>query len=268
VYIEEPVDTVYFPLDLHNLDFSPFLNVTTLYFELQTAAHAITVMQHSEFPSLKEFTLYVTDLHLAEAEQVFRALSQCKACQTLERILIALYDEGDEWDGDEVEERPSTVIKQFLHFTQLQTLRVVVDCAIYLDNDLLLEAMSSWPHIRELELVDPHIHPSTITFRGLIAALRLCPQLHTLQVSIDAENIDVDVKAESFQHTSLQILDMNSSPVADAEAVARIICSIFPCIEKVGEQYSALPQVWHEINMHMESFRSSAVLTAGTASER
>ena len=55
VHIWEPMDsldTEYFPLDHHNLTFSPFLNVTALYFSLETSiAYVITVMQHSEFPS-------------------------------------------------------------------------------------------------------------------------------------------------------------------------------------------------------------------------
>jgi len=44
-----------------------------------------------------------------------------------------------------------TAVRQLLRFSQLQTLRLYVTCPIYLDNDLLLEAMSSWPHIRELK---------------------------------------------------------------------------------------------------------------------
>jgi len=69
--------------------------------------------------------------------------------------------------------------------------------------------------------------------------------LHTLQVLIDAVDIDIDPKAESFQHTSLQTLDISSSPVADAEAVAGIIFSTFPRVEKVSKlDGSNLPQVW------------------------
>jgi hypothetical protein len=74
--------------------------------------------------------------------------------------------------------------------------------------------MSSWLHIRCLDLRDSRLYlQSTITFRGLFAALRLCPHLCTLWLSMDAVNIDIDLEAESFQHP---------------EVVARIIFSMLP----------------------------------------
>jgi len=70
------------------------------------APYVTTLMQHSEFPSLKEFRLGVRDLRWEEAEQLFHALSQCKACQTLEHVFIALCRQvGYLWDEHEIGER-------------------------------------------------------------------------------------------------------------------------------------------------------------------
>ncbi|OJA13284.1 hypothetical protein AZE42_05019 [Rhizopogon vesiculosus] len=44
-------------LNPDNVHFAPFLNITCLYFRMNTAAYVITIMQHSEFPSLKVFGL-------------------------------------------------------------------------------------------------------------------------------------------------------------------------------------------------------------------
>ncbi|KAG1869398.1 hypothetical protein DFJ58DRAFT_63192 [Suillus subalutaceus] len=44
-------------LNNHNLNFAPFLNLATLYFRSDTAVYITTLMQHSEFPSLKEFSM-------------------------------------------------------------------------------------------------------------------------------------------------------------------------------------------------------------------
>ncbi|KAG1801118.1 uncharacterized protein BJ212DRAFT_1384807 [Suillus subaureus] len=117
--------------------------------------------------------------------------------------------------------------------------------------------MSAWPHIVWLELVDQQITP--VTFRGLFAALRHCPHLHWLQISTDTVNIDIDPDTESFQHTALQQLILRPSDLADGEAVARIIFSMLPCVDRV--LYSVYPELysWHEVNRHLESFRSSPV---------
>ncbi|KAG1807989.1 uncharacterized protein BJ212DRAFT_715633 [Suillus subaureus] len=97
--------------------------------------------------------------------------------------------------------------------------------------------MSRWPHIRSLELVDWQITP--ITFRGLFAALRQCPHLCWLQISMDAVNIDINPDTEPFQHTTLQQLILTRSDLVDGEAVARIIFSMLPYVDRV--LYS-----WHE----------------------
>ncbi|KAG0703079.1 hypothetical protein DFH29DRAFT_465439 [Suillus ampliporus] len=244
----------YWPLDRHHLEFAPFLNVTTLRFYAVTAAYAITAMQHSEFPSLKRFEMRVHVLPWAEAEQLFRALSQCKACQTLEHIVIFSFDsEEEEPPGNTL-----TAVTQFLCFTQLRSLWLVFEnCSIYLDNDLLLKAMSSWPHLHRMVLLDDQSRPPTVTFRGLFAALKLCPSLDTLQLLIDAVNIDIDPKAESFRHTSLKCLDVGFSDVADADAVARIIFTMLPCVEI---SYPTDSEVWKEVDLQLESFRLSAAL--------
>ncbi|OJA11448.1 hypothetical protein AZE42_08842 [Rhizopogon vesiculosus] len=198
--------------------------------------------------------MYVDDLPWSEAEQLFYALSQCKACQTLEQILIF----AENSPGSSL-----TAIRHLFCFTQLRNLQLNVDSpTFHLDNDLLLEAMSSWPHIRHLELGNPCLAHglATVTFRGLFAALRRCPHLHTLALPIDAVNIDVDPEVESFQHTSLRYLDVSDSDVTDPEAVARIIFSMLPYI-KDGVDFNDFDDLddfgtnlWYEVNDCLDAF--------------
>ncbi|KAG1744544.1 uncharacterized protein EDB91DRAFT_189270 [Suillus paluster] len=247
------------PLDRSDLKFAPFLNIVTLQLYVETAAYPIAVIRHLEFPSLIEFEMHVNILPWADAEELFRTLSQCKSFrQTLKDIAI--------FSSDDAAQEPScnslTAIRQFLCFPQLQTLWLSCDnCPIYLDNDLLLEAISSWPHIRQLQLgSNPDLYPPpVVTFRGLFAALRLCPQLETLRILIDVDDIDIDPEAESYQHTSLTSLNLCLShhEDADAEAVARIIFFMLPGIEQVGLG-ADWEDGWHEVNRHLECLKSSA----------
>jgi len=77
---------------------------------------------------------------------------------------------------------------------------------LILDNDICLEAMSSWPRIESVELDDQQrYHPIVTTFCRLFAGLRLCPHLHALRVFMDAVNVDIDPKAGSFHHPPTNI---------------------------------------------------------------
>ncbi|KAG1810465.1 uncharacterized protein HD556DRAFT_1454584 [Suillus plorans] len=122
-----------------NLNLAPFLNVTRLYFFTRRAAYTIAVMQHLEFPSLNQFEMDVFNLPWADIEPLFHALSQHK---TLSRIAISS-ERGDR-EPQDLLGSSSTPIRQSLCFTQLRTLHLKFPyCSINLDDDLLLEAMSS-----------------------------------------------------------------------------------------------------------------------------
>ncbi|KAG1815821.1 hypothetical protein EV424DRAFT_1490231, partial [Suillus variegatus] len=130
--------------DIMNLS---FLNITSLLFQdLYDAADIITVIQHSQFPSLKEFEFNARYISSEDAEKLFHALSRCKACRTLEDITICSFDEGYRVPPNS---KPLTPIPHFLCFTQLRSLRLTFynSHIIHLDNDMLLQAMSTWPHI-------------------------------------------------------------------------------------------------------------------------
>ncbi|KAG1785338.1 uncharacterized protein HD556DRAFT_1459222 [Suillus plorans] len=214
-------------------------------------------MQHSQFPSLKEFWFEAKYISSEEAEQLFHALSRCKACLTLEKILIRSLDEGYLVP---LNSSHLTPIPHFLCFTQLRTLQLTFyNSCIYLDNDMLLQAISTWPHIRALEIDNSggYVPCSEISLRGLFTALGLCPQLHRLRVPINLATIDIDPNAEPIQHTSLQSLALQSSEfqTADAETIARIISTWLPCVDQVRNIYGSS---WVEVNRHLRSLRAAA----------
>ncbi|OJA10926.1 hypothetical protein AZE42_03059 [Rhizopogon vesiculosus] len=152
-----------FMLKWDDVIFTPFLNVTSLFFRLPSAADIITVIRHSEFPSLKKFKVVVDVLPCLEAEQLVRVLTQCNACDTLEYVSVNSFDSVAKWGLNKHSDKPSAVIKPLLCFLQLRTLDLWLHHTIYLDNDLLLEAMSSWPHIHTL-----HLHSGNVRHHLLL----------------------------------------------------------------------------------------------------
>ncbi|KAG2082843.1 uncharacterized protein F5147DRAFT_208103 [Suillus discolor] len=243
--------TIHYPLD--NLNFATFLRLTSLSLCGIEVASAVAIIQRSKFPSLKEFEMHVRVLPWAEAEQLFRALSLCKASQTLESIKISSRNRTQEHTSDSL-----TAVRQFLCFKELRTLGLSVHYPIYLDDDLLFEAMTTWPHIHSLSLVNWRPSPATLTFRGLFAALRLSPQLQDLQVSVDVRNIDIEPEVESFQHTSLKNLTVDSCELegVNVEAVARIIYSMLPAINQVMCSNGGIPRLWYNVNKHLDMLRN------------
>ncbi|KAG2348213.1 hypothetical protein BDR05DRAFT_944383 [Suillus weaverae] len=239
------------PLDWHIINFSPFLNVTVLSFAVGSAAYVTTILQHSQFPSLKMFWIMIDIVSSTEAERLFRALSYYK--QTLEQLTFILGEYHD------LRNNYLTVITHLLCFTQLRILQLEsLDSCIYLDNNLFLKAMSAWPYIEFLKIEDSGLRPS-ITFRGLLTALRQYPQLESLQVLIDTVNIDIDPNAEPIQHTSLRTLDLEASepPIETAGVLARIIFTWLPCVDQVNKDTDDL-EPWDEVNLHLISLRAAA----------
>ncbi|KAG1813829.1 uncharacterized protein BJ212DRAFT_376433 [Suillus subaureus] len=235
-------------LDTHNLSFVSFLNVTSLHFCYAPIADITAVIQHSEFPSLKEFELVASILPGEELLPLLQALSQCKACHTLEKIDIS----DDDPKAEEPTDNSFAVTRVLLCFTQLRALSLCVSCSINPDNALLVEAFSSWPQLCSLSFPDLHHRPPKVTFLGLFEALRQCPHVHSLLLDVDVINIDIDPKVESFQHTSLKRMGIYPSPAADPEAVARIIFAMLPNVH--------LADTWGDVNTHLKSLRASSSL--------
>jgi len=59
-----------------------------------------------------------------------------------------------------------------------------------------------------------------MTFHELFTALRVCPCLYTLEVSMNAVNIDFDPTAETLQRTPYEQWVSANSRIADPEPVS------------------------------------------------
>ncbi|KAG1892904.1 uncharacterized protein F5891DRAFT_1068422 [Suillus fuscotomentosus] len=230
---------IHYPGPLDNLDFATFLHLTTLSLSGGIeAASVVAIIQHFKFPSLKKFKVHVRVLPWAEAEQLFRALSLCKASwQTLEHIIISSRNKTQEHTSDSL-----TAVRQFFCFKELRTLRIYVHRPIYLDDDLLFEAMTTWPHIRLASFSNYHY----------------ISRLQELQVLVDARNIDIAPEVESFQHTSLRNLAVDSCELeaVNVEAVARIIYSMLPAVSQVIYSDDGVPRSLHNVNKHLDLLRN------------
>ncbi|KAG1768301.1 hypothetical protein EDD22DRAFT_1001972 [Suillus occidentalis] len=215
----------YLPLEQDIVNFSPFLNITILSFELHSATYLITLMQHSQFPSLKDFRLVVSGLHSGEAEQLFN-----------------ISVEG---------------IPHLLCFKQLRFLHLYFfNACICLDDDILVEAMTAWSHISNLEIIDSCFHPSPVTLHKLFSTLHLCPQLEILRIAVDTTVIDIDPDDDpTYQHNILHALEFRTSEpqIENAETLALVVFTWLPHVDQVlGDS-----ELWGEVNMHLTNLSAA-----------
>jgi len=72
---------------------------------------------------------------------------------------------------------------------------------------------------------------------------------------MDAVNIDIIPTVDSFQHTSLQMLDVGSSYAADVDAVAYIILLKLPLVRRVCFNKNGGSDLgWEEVNWQLRIF--------------
>jgi hypothetical protein len=256
VEIHAPHSASHLPLKWNTISLSPFLNVTTLFFPIRSVAYIITVMEHSQFPSLTKFKVHHEVPSSAEFEQLFRALSRCQA---LKEIIVTF--DGYRNNNDQDPGSFLTLVPRFLCFTQLKIFQLYLHGSqIYLDDNILLQVMSTWPQIRILEIQDSGLLPSHITFRELFTALRQCPHLRVLRVPVNITTIAIDPDAKLLPHTTLQRLGLEATGsdyiIENAQAIARIIFTLLPCVIQVNR--STIGEDWNAVNFHLGSLRAAA----------
>ncbi|KAG0698618.1 hypothetical protein DFH29DRAFT_877901 [Suillus ampliporus] len=108
-----------------------------------------------------------------------------------------------------------------------------------MSDEELCQLVRAWPKLTVLNIsfyvdINDTIVP---TFHGLINLFRLCPNLMSLALVIDAtklEGIDLKCTSSGNCNTNLESLTLGNSPIKSPRHVARILSDLFPRLQRVN----------------------------------
>ncbi|KAJ6580564.1 hypothetical protein DFH09DRAFT_295115 [Mycena vulgaris] len=174
-----------------------------------------------------------------DIEGFYRALIGHCPHESLEVLKLGIDDAAE----------PTVIRPAFVHaaylfrhlfcFTNLAVLSIRIAGGYELDDATVYDMARAWPHIEEIYLQADVYSPRKGTLRGLAALAEHCPNLHTLELCLDASTIPelIIPPGHRLLQGSLVSLDMSYSPISDAFSVARFLSSIFVNLKEVVADY-------------------------------
>ncbi|KAJ7647935.1 hypothetical protein FB45DRAFT_894810 [Roridomyces roridus] len=138
-------------------------------------------------------------------------------------------------------ENPGALIP-LLSFHNLTKLLLILPIAIGIDDAMAWDCATSWPSLVRLEMREPGAglsrSPPCMTMNALRAFATHCRRLKHLSLNVDGSTIpslDDDDSSESVAspRCTLSFLDVGSSPIHDAETVAKFLADLFPHLRNI-----------------------------------
>ncbi|KAK7052601.1 hypothetical protein R3P38DRAFT_2604095 [Favolaschia claudopus] len=130
------------------------------------------------------------------------------------------------------------VFRRMSCFTDLRYLSITSSRGFDLDDMSVAEIARTWPRLQTLALsAAPHYHvPSRVTLEGISALAKHCTDLRMLSMTFDATVVPTPDTVPQGQdgadiaspRHSLRILQVNQTPILDAQAVADFLAPVFP----------------------------------------
>ncbi|KAG0700860.1 hypothetical protein DFH29DRAFT_604027 [Suillus ampliporus] len=122
-------------------------------------------------------------------------------------------------------------------FRNLTELCIETSCDMSMSDEELCQLVRAWPKLTVLKISDyVNIHDTMVpTFHGLINLLRLCPNLMSLALVIDAtklEGIDLKCPGGGSCNKNIKSLTLGNSPIEPLN-VALVLSGLFPSLEQV-----------------------------------
>ncbi|KAJ7263564.1 hypothetical protein B0H12DRAFT_1321561 [Mycena haematopus] len=199
-----------------------------------TIEFAVSVVQSWANPPLHSFVMKHTKGMTADAtEKLFCAISEHCAHDSLEILAINLF-----WPTAREESPdyiiPGRAVKLLFCFSHLTTVSIESPHGMQFDDESIAELAAAWPQIEELCLggltnIDPI--PQCGTLLALHAFARHCPNLHTLELTLDATSIPAvhpdALRRQQLIHPELLKLNVAYSLISKAFDVARFISATF-----------------------------------------
>ncbi|KAJ7779701.1 hypothetical protein B0H16DRAFT_1710957 [Mycena metata] len=141
-------------------------------------------------------------------------------------------------------------LRPLFRFTDLVSLSLAHPVGFDLDDSTILAMACAWPRLQTLSLqstLTRHM-PSRVTLLGLHALAKHCPNLSELHMTLDATVVP-EIPHDRVVQTTLELLHVGASPVAEPLLVAAFISGIFPKLPRVETLHDDIMMQYWEENM-------------------
>ncbi|EPQ50493.1 hypothetical protein GLOTRDRAFT_133866 [Gloeophyllum trabeum ATCC 11539] len=140
------------------------------------------------------------------------------------------------------------VLKGLSIFSRLKMLDITIKCSASLDDASLEELAMNWPHLQRLNVgvQSGSIKDLHVTARGVVALLRLCPDLNSLGLVFHAGQIGHGPQSRpgaGICNEKITTIDVGNSPIKYPLDVAEFLSDVLPNVREVKTVYR-LPLVW------------------------
>jgi hypothetical protein len=169
--------------------------------------------------------------------KLFLALHACNMASSLESLHMC--NRGVGYDSFDINVR---ALKHLHSFEQLRELSVDPSSVDLCDNDLL-EFAKSLPQLRSLVFSEDYVlnNLPNCTFIGMQHVIQFCPNLQHLTLCVDARQIPIFATQSDGEYPvgfHLTTLDLQNSPVSNAEDVASYLIMLFPALKNFWTAYN------------------------------
>ncbi|KAJ3576839.1 hypothetical protein NP233_g172 [Leucocoprinus birnbaumii] len=134
-----------------------------------------------------------------------------------------------------------TLFSPLMKFTSLNFVEIGGPAAVVVVEEQANQIASSWPNLRALKLgsvLNRQIPPKLMKLSALLLLSRNCPNLHTLEVAVNAadatEHDSLTKCPEDFRgvrNYMLKNLSVGASPIQNKEFIAIFLSEIYPAVK-------------------------------------
>ncbi|KAJ7495578.1 hypothetical protein FB451DRAFT_1478526 [Mycena latifolia] len=191
--------------------------------------------------------------------RLYSALAAHCSHTSLQRISIA----GAYEDGVSDQYRiPGAILRILFCFVSMVSVSIDTPLGFDLDNADIFDMARAWPQLEYLSLREYSDLKPRVTVQGLHAFAQQCPNLHHLEIMVDATVVP-ELPVGSLSQASLRTLDVSYSPIRTPKAVAAFLASIFPELSVHfscdDEADPATEKRWEEVKQSLVEFRAQKI---------
>ncbi|TFK52760.1 hypothetical protein OE88DRAFT_1656330 [Heliocybe sulcata] len=230
---------------------APFESLTHLDLTMNGTVPPAVFSQYPLFSNLKSLTINLPDDSEASlVEAWLRDISQYCSPQRMTAVSV---NPAYRWQQHLSQVEPQytldcSALMPLTSFTQFRMLNITLKCTIILDDALLIELAGCWPKLQRLNIgiQSGSTEEPRVTAKGLVALLKLCPDLAYLGLVFDARTLlhgPYGRPGAGVCNEKITVFDVGNSPIRDPLAVAEFMSDIIPCLREIKTVYR-IPLVW------------------------